>query len=599
LAQRIIVLPGDLIGKIAAGEVIERPASVVKELVENAIDAGAELIKIEIKDGGRSLIRVTDDGEGIAGDEMALAVSQHATSKISRAEDLNDLHTLGFRGEALASIASVSKMEITSKRIDAPEGTKLTLVGGEIIDRTAAGVPTGTQVEIRDLFYNVPARKDFLKSTATEFGHIANVFWRFVIIRPHISFRLINNGKEIFKFNRTTELDERVASYWKLDRKSLLPVKLEDRYVSVKGYLAPDPNIKMSSQGIMTFVNERSIQDKAIAYHVRDTWHRHFGRDSRPNVILIIKMQPHLVDFNVHPAKSEVRFANQKLVYGSVRQSIGKAISEHPLRDNEDVPIFSKDNSIHVARPSSAINGIVSDPYRSPAQPEPFSSREYPAPRKDESSFDSSREFLGADRILPPTGENFFGSLKIIGQYLNTYILCEGASGIVCIDQHAAHERITFEKLKLQRSRGQIESQQLMFPLQMELDYTYNEIMKELQAPLKELGMEVVHFGENTWNIRSLPAFMRDIDGRILLKGILDETAAMIKSSRLSNIDEEILKLLACHSSVRANMALEREEIQALLKDMDNFGQAGRCPHGRPFYRIISSREVRRMFGRP
>lgn len=565
--------------RIAAGEVVERPASVVKELLENSIDARATEITVSIEKSGTSLIRVTDDGEGISPEDLPLALERHATSKLRSDEDLFRISTLGFRGEALPSIASVSRFEITSRPTGYDSAYRLRIDGESRISAQMAAAATGTMIELKDLFYNVPARRKFLKSLPTEFSHICDIVNRLALAYPEIHFRLEHNGKTLIDFVAVRELRERL--YQVLGREvadSLRPFEYRQGVLSVSGYLSSAPTAFPNSRHLMTFVNHRYVRDKILTHAVLHGYETLLMKGQYPAVVLLLDIPFDEVDVNVHPAKYEVRFRRQSDVHDAVARAIREALraeAQQPSgRSFAPWPQYSsadKEAVLHATSVSTFVESFVSE---------------------------SSREVFVLPNQSGQLHPGFFSSLNVLGQILGCYLVCSSAQGLALIDQHAAHERVAFERLRKQMRANAVERQTLLLHQTVELSAGEMMLLEKQLDVLERYGFTLEPFGPNSYAIIAVPALLPEADYRPVVLQMVAELAEIDKSEKLGQHLEERLATIACHSVIRANRQLEMHEIRALLRDLDDTDFATQCPHGRPVLLEFSREELERMFKR-
>ncbi|MBI2337487.1 MAG: DNA mismatch repair endonuclease MutL [Deltaproteobacteria bacterium] len=593
-------LPEELITKIAAGEVVERPLSVVKELVENSIDAGATSIIITLKEGGKQLIAVSDNGRGIAGDQIELALTRHATSKIQHLDDLTHLHSLGFRGEALPSIAAMSKFRLESAT---PEHQPL----GQFWDNTQTlqtGPITrqaGTTVQVQDLFYATPARLKFLKSTATEWGHIHDFILSMALYHLNIEWSLIHQGKTLLKTQTTTNLLDRVGDLFGRETQAqLYSFEREVPGIQMRGFLS-HPNFSRSqSKNFFVFVNGRYVQDRVINHAILAGYRSLLMRDQYPMVILDLNIDPQQVDVNVHPSKREVRFANSRAIHSLISETLYRRLSESPWAQKlHHSAERGGGTPIHGLMPLAAT--FMESEGGGPRLSMPADSHEGPAAQARPMN-------RGAASSLSPNSEELFGQiktgtlqytqLKIIGQLLQTYILCQADERLVLIDQHAAHERIGFEKLKQQFEAGVIPSQRLLHPINVDLRPSEGEILKQYIDELEQFGFEIRFFGGNTFMIQAVPNLLSKEDPKKILFSLLD---SLENENRLAPLIEKVdhtLATMACHHQIRAGDPLNLPEMEQLLKDLNGTPHSYHCPHGRPVMVEISQYEIERWFKR-
>ncbi len=576
--MKINVLPESMASRIAAGEVVERPASVVKELVENGLDAGAKEISVWVEKSGTSLIRVTDDGDGIAQEDLSLAVERHATSKLKREEDLFRIATLGFRGEALPSIGSVARLEIVSRTREMEAGAKLRMEGGKKSNPIMAGSPYGTTVEVRDLFFNTPARRKFLRSPATELGHICDVINRLALAYGDVHFRLFHEGRIISEYVAVPELKDRLRQIFGLEiAKEMASLSRSQAGIQLTGFLSFAPASYSNSRYLMTYVNRRFVRDRTLSHAVLQGYETLLMKGRYPAVVLYLEIPLEEVDVNVHPAKYEVRFRRSTEVHDGVVEGIREALKGAAKKDVSSVGTRGgEEMNVQIREPSLPYVSLV--------------------PR-------ASHPSLGSDDArIPPAdhrkGEGFFTNLEILGQILGCYIICASERGLALIDQHAAHERVAFEKMRGDIERGEIEQQELLIPQTVELPQAEALLLERRLGLLSRLGFTLEPFGRNTFVVKAVPALLPVGDYRGMLRAVAAELVEIGHSEELRQSLEERLMTLACHSVIRANRRLEREEIRALLKGLDEIDFATQCPHGRPVLLEITQEDLERMFKR-
>lgn len=575
--MRIIRLPEQLASRIAAGEVVDRPASVVKELLENSLDSGAREISVWVEGSGVSLIRVSDDGAGIVPADLLLAVERHSTSKLTSEADLYRIATLGFRGEALPSIGSVAKLEIISRVREEKVGYRLRVEGGKKEQPVVTGCPAGTTVEVRDLFFNTPARRKFLKSAATEWGHISDVLNRMSLAFGHVHFRLYREEKIVSDYLAVRRLQDRLQQV--LGRQiaaAMVPFSTDGGRIKISGFVSTAPNSFPSSRYLVTYVNRRFVRDRIISHAILQGYETLVMKGRYPAVVLYLEVPFEDVDVNVHPAKYEVRLRRQSEVHDAVAQAVRDALKQE-----------AKGNRSHRTEE---------------IDPPVFEIRETPFPYPQPSQgavrvaelFDAAKAEAGTKSPL----QGFFSSLEILGQILGCYLVCISPRGLVLIDQHAAHERIAFEKMRSELQRKEIQRQNLLLPQILEFSIGEAALLEQSLGLLDSLGFSVEAFGTSSFAIQAVPALLPPGDYRQAIRGMIAQLAEVGKSSELKLGLEERLMTIACHSVVRANRRLEREEIRALLSELDRSEFATQCPHGRPVIVEITQGELERMFKR-
>jgi DNA mismatch repair protein MutL len=602
---RIHILPERLANQIAAGEVVERPSSVVKELIENAIDAAASEIFIDVEKGGKTLIRVSDNGHGMSRDDAFLCLERHATSKVRQPEDLLALHTMGFRGEALPAIASVSRLRLTTRAVDDATGWQIYAEGGTVRQADAVGAPPGTVVEVRNLFFNTPGRRKFLRRDETEFGHIADVVTRLALSRPDIQIRLSHNGRAIIEAYRHNRLEERAAAL--LGRPvvgNLLPIEATSGAGEMLIGLLGAPGLSRSSSAqIYTYINSRFVRDRVVQHAVLEAYRSLLEKRRYPVAVLFIDMSPEAVDVNVHPTKHEVRFRNQQQVHDFIVSALRQR-----LQNVHGETFHPQYRSGTEARP---VSGAVPAPATAtPASPLP---EDWPA-RVQESlaAFDATvartpaisavatvkGEITGVRGQEDPTRAPLPEGWRLIGQYLNSYLLCQADDELVLVDQHAAHERIGFERLRRQMAASGLQSQNLLFPVVIELEHREAAILEEALEDFTRFGFTVEPFGGRSFTVKAVPALLGDIDVERVVRDLAAELNEIGRSGQLDDQIERVLAVLACHSMVRAHQALSDREMQHLLKELADIDFGSCCPHGRPVMHRLARRDVEKFFHR-
>lgn len=609
MTSRIRVLPSELADQIAAGEVVERPASVVKELVENALDAGARRIDVEIERGGLGRIAVSDDGGGMSPDEAHLALKRHATSKLTALDDLFTLASMGFRGEALPSIAAVSKLRLTTRAADAPDAEgayEIDVEAGIAGEGRRVGAPVGTRVEVRDLLANVPARLKFMKGEATESAHVAEAVLRLALAFPSVHFRLRSDGRLTHDLPpHGTGLERaRVALGRARAPARLHPASGAEGEIAVEAYLGSPADSANSSRGTYLYVNKRFVRDKSLLHSVLLGYGETLERGRYPLAVVHVTMPGRAVDINVHPQKLEVRFARAQEVYAAVRHAIAASVADAPwLADGpgssvaahaslgvETLPpesrLFAREPHIGYAerrrRAEEAMRMFAPQPLPMIG---PLFGAPPPAP--------------GAGHEAPPFEERgFFASLIYLGQLHRTYLVCQAPGELVLIDQHAAHERVAFQRLRDAHARQAVRSQRLLLPATVELSPSLAAAASEHAAVLAALGFELSPFGEHTLAVRALPEALAASDPAEVLTEVLGELAAHDATDVVGDRVDHVLATMACHSVVRAGDALGEREVRALLESMDGIDYRAHCPHGRPVLLRMSLSEIERRFGR-
>jgi DNA mismatch repair protein MutL len=602
---RIRILPDILANKIAAGEVVERPASVVKELLENSLDAGADSILVEVEKGGRELIRVSDNGCGMDRDDALLSIERFATSKISTDKDLFEVNTLGFRGEALPSMASVSKMTIISRSAQDMAGTLIELDGGRIVRVQETGAPVGTQICIERLFFNTPARRKFLKGQATEWGHIADRVISLALGFGSVGFTLVHNNRTVFDWPKVSDSADRVmAVLAPPDSEKLIPIFHEGGFVEVFGWLAPPSLARSSSKGSYLFVNNRLVADRTVAHALVQGYSNRLMKGRFPCAVLFIKVPQSEVDVNVHPAKAQVRFARQQAVHDTIANAVAKALEvldRTPWATGHKVE--GSIQAVGESLPPGETMGIPAEQEESGAFTRPIISasparailrettqshaftRVWSAPPVAEKGRETAGLLWEEDGQTP---------LILVGQIYNSYIICQKKGALIIIDQHAAHERILFEQYSRARAQNAVEVQTLLFPLTITLGHSEALVLEGMIEELNRAGMEVERFSGTTFAIKAVPAFLPEKNILALIRQMVDAASQAPREAAV----EEALMLMACHGAVRANQPLTNREMEALLADLGRCRQPSQCPHGRPVWFEMTEDEIRRRFKR-
>ena len=593
MSSRVRILPENLTNKIAAGEVVERPASVIKELVENALDAGASEIVVEFQDGGKRLIKVSDNGFGMSREDALLALERHATSKIASDDDLLSISTLGFRGEALPSIASVSRCRLSSREKGTIEGTEIYGEGGKIKEVKACGMAEGTVLEIRNLFFNTPARLKFLKSKETEAGHVADQVTRLALSRPDVRFSCVSDDRILFRA-LDGDLVERVASL--LGRSlaaGLFPVNRQDNGLQLSGLAGKPECSRSAASHLYTFVNGRFVRDKVFHHAVLQAYRRFLERGRYPVAVLFLTVPAGDVDVNVHPTKHEVRFRDQSTVHDFIVSSLEEMLQSTPwIRKSPAVEV-----SPEIARGSQSERRVESvrealGNYR----PVPAREKFQEALFRPERTIPESKE--AAEETAPEPERGFFSSLTVLGRYLDEYLLCQDGEDLLIIDQHAAHERVAFERLKMQFATGVVESQGLLFPEVIELSHSEAALVAEHAETFQKLGFDLEDFGGQTRVLKGVPRILMKSNHTRVFRDIVEELSVLGRSRTVTDIQEDILMRIACHSVIRGRQVLAQQEIAALLAALDSVGFASNCPHGRPVLQRIRRTDVEKMFKR-
>jgi len=594
----IRILPEILSNQIAAGEVVQRPASVVKELVENSIDAKATHITIEVVRGGKSLIRVSDNGVGLSRDDALLSIERYATSKIFTKDDLFSISTMGFRGEALPSIASVSKFTLVTRTHTSDVGTKIDMAGGKISNVADAGAPVGTMVEVKHLFFNTPARKKFLKSDNTETSHIADVISGMALGHPQIQFRLFLNNKLQKNFSLSDDLFQRSIRILGRDvADKLYELESSDSFIRIHGYCSNPLVVRSTSSKIFLFVNKRLVYDRGLVSAIFQGYRGRIMKGRFPLGVFYIDIAFDQVDVNVHPSKREVKFFNPRQVYQAVSGTVGNAMS----RAQRDMAAYSKVPIAADMTPKQAMEKFQFFDDTIPSGPnEKVEQSSIPW----QSNLDGPPGKSGKDSQEPMRQTSFPkpghkpDEMKIIGQVMGTYIVAETKDGVMMIDQHAAHERILYEKLKSRYRLLKVQSQDLVVPETLELNFKEADFLMKILDDLNGLGFRIEPFGSTTFVIKAVPSIIDEKEIKPVIIEILD--TGLVKKDGFSKEDwlEKCLMLMACHGAIRAGLNLEPIEINKLIRDIEQCENPRHCPHGRPIMILWSRNEIEKLFKR-
>ena len=598
---KIKTLPDVLVSKIAAGEVVERPASVVKELVENSIDAGADRISVHLEAGGRKLVRVVDNGHGMSRDDAIMSIERHATSKIKDIDDLFSLGTLGFRGEALPSIASVSRFRIVTAAEGSQGGTEVYVEGGIVKKVRETAAPPGSSVEVKNLFFNTPPRLKFLKRPETELTRALEIIQREALARPSVAFEVFSNGKSLHRYAARETLEERVTQV--VPGVSLYEIGFEDDTLRVYGYLGSPLEPRSSMQRFFTYVNGRPVRDRFINRVVMNSYGKTIDKGKYPQGAIFIERDPHMVDVNVHPTKSEVRFENQYAVGQSIARAIGGMLADAPWMKGykertkkalEDFYQKRGDSPEPPERTDYASGGFSGGPSGGGTFPRGRQDSVFPAGGSGSGVPAASR---GEETDMFPEG--FYSSLKFLGQVGRLYLVCEGPNGMIVVDQHAAHERINFERIKSGYADSGLScSQDLLVAEVVELTAREASSVRQFGDEIERLGFGFEIFGENAVRIKSVPGFLKDSDYAKVFQDLLDELDDLGDAKSLGEHLDAVCATVACHASITANRVLSEREARSLFADMDKASDPHACPHGRPVAAEISHRMLERMFKR-
>jgi len=589
---KIIELSQQVANQIAAGEVVERPASVVKELVENSIDAQACNIEVRIKNGGYTYIVVQDDGVGMDEHDVKLAIKRYATSKLTMVSDLYNLHTFGFRGEALPSIASVSHLSISTRLHDEEHGTKAMVEAGEIRDFCKSGAQAGSRIEVRDLFFNVPARLKFAKSKGIETAEIDRLLRAFAFAYQNVGWRFFVDDKLVFSClsNGDSEITRAELMFGDDARGYLYDFKKHSGLLTMSGVIGAPTFTKRDSRGLVFFVNDRLVSDKKLIMAVRTAFRSLLEVGCHPVCALKICLAPDEVDVNVHPRKAEVRFRDERQVISAIIGEVGNFLSKTPWLS----AMPKKDALIGTPRPIGGQSGgrgrdvTLNYLLRSP----PPATPQYTSKTSEIKALALP---IALEKNVLLRADNF-SSLRAIGQVCATYLLAEGDQGLVVIDQHAAHERIMYERIRERKTK--VNSSSLLIPITVSADLALMALFEEHQEDLKFIGIEAEKFGETSIVVRSLPDFVKNIDVKALMQDILSDLANYGHAERTDEMLHHLSATVACHSSIRAGQRLSQEEIAHLLAELDSVSFGAHCPHGRPIVKSITQAEMKKWFDR-
>lgn len=606
---KITILPDILCNQIAAGEVIERPAAVVKELLENSIDAGSQRITLTLLQGGRKEIRVVDDGSGMSPDDALLALERHATSKIRAIEDLQSLGSLGFRGEALPSIAAVSRFEMVTREHAALAGTTIRVDGGVLKDVRESGSPSGTTITVRDLFYNIPARRKFLRSVDTEISHISDQLLRLSLANPQIHFRMIHQERQVYDFPQVKDRLERSGQVLGTSiRSRLQPFSLETLQFKVHGLMSSPDVQRPGADHLFTYVNGRSVWDRLLNRAILSAYDAIIARGKFPIVVLFVEIPPALVDVNVHPAKREIRFRNPGEVMEAVRETLrgvleGSTISESVIGRGQ--PDF-----LQAGRPfprgqctwetqASIGSGLGSSSQNhSTFQPLQMDAFRMATPGGLPPAGGAESQKASADQTLSHsvgTAQPFFSRLPYLGQLAGTYLLIEAEDGLIIVDQHAAHERILYDRFTSASSKEP--AQRLLRSVVVEFLPREAGKLRRWMPHLNELGFEIEPFGGDTYVIHSIPAVIGDCSPEALVRDLL-EGASEDEHNPQWSLPYELAKTAACHKAIRANERLSVDEVRHLFQALEETLISATCPHGRPIWLKLGNDEIARLFHR-
>ncbi|HEX5835838.1 MAG TPA: DNA mismatch repair endonuclease MutL [Pyrinomonadaceae bacterium] len=617
--SKIRVLADHVANQIAAGEVVERPASVAKELVENAIDAGATHITIEIEAGGRRLLKVSDDGEGMVRDDAILAFERHATSKIRATDDLIAIGTLGFRGEALASIASVAKVELTTSTEDAAAATRVAIDGGRLRDVKDAAHPRGTTIVVRDLFFNVPARRKFLRAEATETFHLTNLVTHYALAHPEIAFTFVNNGRDVVRAVAAKDLRERAYQIFGAEfLENLLAVDGGDPHVArVTGFVSAPRDRRTTRDSQYLFVNRRFVRDRMIGRSLSEGYRSILPHGAYPAALLFIETPLEEVDVNVHPAKTEVRFRRSAAVGDAVREAVRDALASNDYVPQITTPVEPQITPIPQTQTAGAAVSFTPPQPRiefvPPPPPQSTPAPAIPIPSGDEIARDVA-EMIRVPSVksvspLPPLNsaerlvrevspETLSSNIRPLGQLEESFIIATDDEGLLLIDQHVAHERVLFDKYRALEQERRTESQQLLVPETFDLTPAQAAVFDQLAPELEVYGFELMRLSGRTVAIKAVPADLPAGEARNMLSELLDTVDAERKSTARETMRDEIAASLACHAAIKVNMPLAPEKMRWLIDRLLQTSSPTTCPHGRPVILRLKMRDILKGFHR-
>jgi len=612
----IRILPESLINKIAAGEVVERPSSVVKELLENSIDAGSDQIFVTIKNGGKDAISVLDNGTGMTIDDAQLAIERHATSKIATTDDLDNINTMGFRGEALAAIAAVSRFEMTTCQNEESGGYQIRVEGGKLTHTAKLGFPKGTRITVDNLFYNTPARQKFMKSANTEYNHIHDLIIRLAMGRPDIQFRLTHNKTVILNIPKGQDFNQRILHCFGSEILSdLIECNYEESYLSFSGLISDPAKSRSSKRWQHTFVNDRYVKCRSLNHGIYSGYRTLLMKNMHPLFFIKVNLSPREIDVNVHPTKIEIRLGNPNLIHTIFSEKIAQILKQQTRKIHLGINKPNYDHDTLESPPSPISDGVqsVSTLDREDGKDRRLNKTtgdkeiEEPAivvKTDDQLAFDATTPPSFTSDIKPSTtvlndavwkaGTNF----RVIGQFHSKYILAEGENQLVLVDQHAAHERIRFEEIRNQFYSKTLLTHTLLIPIMMELPPQDGLLLEQNQDSWGKLGFIIDHFGGNDYSIKEIPAILKDGDIPQVIREVLDEMAQFGKSGKLEEFFNEVFERMACHSAIRAAQILTQKEMQSLLDQLTKLDLHVHCPHGRPVFTEISLDELDKRFKR-
>jgi DNA mismatch repair protein MutL len=578
-------LPSDLANQIAAGEVVERPASVVKELVENAIDAGARRVQIHVELGGKKQVRVEDDGEGMGPEDARLAIERHATSKIRRADDLAAILTLGFRGEALPSIASVSHFVLRTRARGTASGTEIRVNGGAVTSVTEIGAAEGTLVEVNDLFYNLPARRKFLKSDGAESAQVSRVVTQLALAYPEVGFTLTSAARTVLQAPPAASSRDRLYQVYG-ERNDLMEVRKEAGGMRITGFIAALAEQGPTRGPQNLFINRRIVKDRTIAHAIIDSYSQASIKERSPEVHLFIEMPADALDVNVHPTKAEVRFRDQSLVHEVVRRALMEALSQSGVPQLQLQPETARQFSASPALPGVLAGGIYPNRWLPNAAAPGTLAPGTIAPS------------TVTPGTLAPTATSILKPLIPLGQFRDTFIIAVDDEGLAIIDQHVAHERVLFERVMERLTTGRFESQRLLVPMVLDLAPSACQALIDRTAELERFGFELESFGGATIKVTAVPALLKTEDCSLALLALAEDLEGLDRGAQVQEALQRIAATTACHAAVKANYPLTYEKMAHILDELRATAYSTVCPHGRPVMLRLTRREIEKNFDR-
>jgi DNA mismatch repair protein MutL len=597
---KIHQLPPDLANQIAAGEVVERPASVIKELVENSIDAGARRLSISVELGGKRSIQVEDDGEGMTPEDARLAIERHATSKIRRVDDLERIKTLGFRGEALPSIASVSHFALRTRARGAAAGTEVRVNGGAVSSVTEVGMPEGTSVHVADLFYNLPARRKFLKSDAAESAQVSRVVTQLALGYPEIGFTLTSSGRKVLQCPPVSTLRDRLYQLYG-ERSDLIDVRRDSGDIKIVGFVAALAEQGPTRGPQNVYVNRRVVKDRTIAHAIIDAYSVASIKERSPEVHLFIDMPHDAVDVNVHPTKAEVRFRDQSYIHELIRRTLGEILGRGPVPELQlEAPAGFQSLPSTLPLPHSYPSTFPSRWAVGPANAGPDDSERNESTRIQPADADpgASVQSYGEAGFSRPDESSPIRPMTALGQFRDTFIIAIDDEGIAIVDQHVAHERVLFERITERLTCGALESQGLLVPMLVDLPPAARQALTSHAADLERLGFELEEFGGESVRVTACPALLGREDCAAALRSLAQDLEGLDRGSGVDAAIKRIAATTACHAAVKANYPLTHEKMAHILEELRRTAYSTICPHGRPVMLRITRREVEKNFQR-